>query len=302
MIGRFEGAAGRHALIEILLGHTTVVGRRRMAEALADKLQLLAIAPNAVIVEQGGGDNDVFFIIAGSFDIEVNGRKVAIRGPTDCVGEMAAVVPSQRRSATVRATEASVVGKLSAADFTILCGQYPDFWHELAKIATRRLYQRNALVRRMNESIAVFIMSSVEGLPIARAIHNNFAHDPFFVKIWTDGTFRASEYPVESLVNQVDQSDFAIAVVHGDDQLIRRAATVLTPRDNVIFELGLFIGRIGRPRAFLVEPRGGEVVLPTDLAGITTLHYRPDKADDLDGLLGPACNKLREIFMELGPS
>ena len=61
--------------------------------------------------------------------------------------------------------------------------------------------------------------------------------------MWTDGVFRASWYPVESLEAQIDQSDFAIAIVQPDDITIKRGVEVATARDNVIFELGLFIGR-----------------------------------------------------------
>ena len=82
---------------------------------------------------------------------------------------------------------------------------------------------------------------------------------------------------------------------------ISRGNLKATPRDNVVFELGLFIGRIGRQRSLLVEPRGEEIKLPSDLSGITALTYRYD-ADDLDAVLGPACNRIRKIIQELGPN
>ncbi|MNP56625.1 putative nucleotide-binding protein containing TIR-like domain protein [compost metagenome] len=72
------------------------------------------------------------------------------------------------------------------------------------------------------------------------------------------------------------------------------------PRDNVIFELGMFVGRLGRMRSILVEPRGDEVRLPSDLKGLTTITYRP-AADKEPAKLGPVCTSLREIFNDLGP-
>ncbi|MDG7001889.1 MAG: nucleotide-binding protein, partial [Nitrososphaerota archaeon] len=113
--------------------------------------------------------------------------------------------------------------------------------------------------------------------------------------------FRASWYPVESLERQLDQSDFAIAIAQPDDITQSRGASTPSPRDNVIFELGLFIGRIGRLRSFLIEPRGEEIKLPSDLSGITALPYKYDPTD-IAAAMGPACNRIRAIIRELGPN
>jgi predicted nucleotide-binding protein len=145
------------------------------------------------------------------------------------------------------------------------------------------------------------VISSAEALPIARAIENAFDHDPIKVKVWTDGVFRASWYPVESLERELDHSDFAIAVAQPDDLTNSRGEMTPSPRDNVIFELGLFIGRIGRKRSFLVEPRGEELKLPSDLTGITAVTYKYDK-DDLGVAMGPVCNRIRDIINDLGPN
>jgi predicted nucleotide-binding protein len=171
----------------------------------------------------------------------------------------------------------------------------------IAKELARRLEQRNALVTSVSERIRVFIISSTEALEIARAIQSAFDHDPFNVTVWTDGVFRASQYAIESLERALDQSDVAIAVAQPDDITDSRGERRATPRDNVIFELGFFMGRLGRHRALLVEPRGEEIRLPSDLAGINTITYRYD-AGDLPRSLATACNRLREIIRDLGPN
>jgi predicted nucleotide-binding protein len=260
----------------------------------------MEVEPGATIIEQGAEDNDVYLIIAGAFDILVNGRKVARRFANDHVGEMAAIQPTQRRSATNTATERSVLCVLTEPQLSELGRQYPDIWRFIAKELARRLEQRNAHVTATHEKIRIFIISSAEALEIARTIQNAFEYD-FTVVVWTDGVFRASWYPVESLERQLDQSDFAIAIAQPDDITSSRGKSLPTPRDNVIFELGLFIGRIGRLRSFLVEPRGEELKLPSDLSGITALPYKYDPAD-LAATMGPACNRIRAVIRELGPN
>jgi CRP/FNR family cyclic AMP-dependent transcriptional regulator len=47
-------------------------------------------------------------------------------------------------------------------------------------------------------------------------------------------------------------------------------------RDNVLFELGMFIGKLGRKKAFVVHPGKRGVSLPSDLARITTAPYDPN--------------------------
>ena len=71
---------------------------------------------------------------------------------------------------------------------------------------------------------------------------------------------------------------------------------------NVIFELGLFMGRLGKARAILMEPREEGVKLPSDLAGITTIPYKYEAGVDAAALMGPACNILREHILRLGPN
>ena len=190
------------------------------------------------------------------------------------------------------------VCKLSQPQLAELAKIEPLIWKGIAKELARRLEQRNALVTSTREKIRVFVISSAEALELARTIQNAFEHD-FLVTVWTDGVFRASWYPVESLEAQIDQSDFAIAIVQPDDITIKRGVEVATARDNVIFELGLFIGRLGRKRSFLVEPRGEEVELPSDIKGITTLSYKYDPKA-LPETLAPACNKMRSIIKDLG--
>lgn len=119
--------------------------------------------------------------------------------------------------------------------------RYPGIWCYFARELVRRLAQCNALVMSPQEHVQVFIISSTEALHIAREIQSHFEYNNFSVEIWTDGLFTASSYPIESLEKAVDDVDFAIAIAQPDDLTTRRGQAKQAPRDNVIFELGVFI-------------------------------------------------------------
>src|SRR5260370_19109365 len=298
---RFEGDNGRRLLIEALKTQKMVVGDSALAEELSSLVEVVEVKAGEAILHQGAFDNHIFFILTGSFSIIVNGQVVAKRVPNDHVGEMAAIEPSQARVATVVANEDSVVCRILEPQLADLAQRYGDIWRYFARELARRLAQRNAFVNPPREKIRVFIISSTEALNIAREVQSNFERDNFFVEVWTDGIFKASNYLIQSLEDKLGDSDFAIAIAHPDDLTEMRGSSKFTPRDNVIFELGLFIGRLGRQRSFLLEPRGEEVKLPSDLSGLATIGYQCGKPEDLPSLLGPACNRIRKIIKDLGP-
>jgi CRP/FNR family cyclic AMP-dependent transcriptional regulator len=302
MIERFLGEKGRRLRVEAFTSQKLVVGNRGIAEELADRAELIAIPAGKTLIEQGGDDNYIYFILSGTFDVVVNGRTVAKRGPNDHVGEMAAIQPAQKRSASVIAADQAVVARLPEEAFAEIASRYPDMYRFIAQELSRRLLQRNALVNAFRDKIRIFIISSAEALPIARAVQNAFAHDPFVTVIWTDGVFRVTNYTLQDLEAQIDDSDFAVAIAHADDLTDSRGKDWPSPRDNVIFELGLFMGRLGRARAILMEPREEKVKLPSDLAGVTTITYRFEKGADVATHLAPACNALRDHINALGPN
>jgi predicted nucleotide-binding protein len=75
----------------------------------------------------------------------------------------------------------------------------------------------------------------------------------------------------------------------------------MAPRDNVILELGLFIGALGRQRVFMLIEQGMDVKIPTDLLGVTPIVYPAGAPGDLSARLGPACTELRAVMNARGP-
>lgn len=299
MIDRFQGEDGGRRLANELKRQGMVEGSAELAAEIVERAELRSVEPGEILIEQNGDDNDVHLIVAGLCDVVVNGRPIAARGAGDHVGEMAAIQPAQPRSATVVAREETVVATLSEADFSYLAGRYPQMYRAIAQELARRLMQRNTTIGAHRKGIRVFIISSVESLGVARTIETAFEHDPIHVEIWTEGTFKVASYTIESLEAKVDGSDFAIAIAHADDVVESRDERWPAPRDNVVFELGLFMGRLGRKRAILMEPRDEKLKLPSDFAGVTTIPYRYAAGPDAASLMGPACNKLRDHILEL---
>jgi predicted nucleotide-binding protein len=147
----------------------------------------------------------------------------------------------------------------------------------------------------------MFVGSSREGLSIAREVQSGLRHDPVTVRVWTDGVFGASRFPLEDLETQLAASDFAVLVATADDVVTSRGRSDDAPRDNIVFELGLFMGALTRHRTFVLRPRGLDMKLPTDLLGLTPLDYSTEPALGLAERIAPVCHDLRGIIHRLGP-
>lgn len=147
---------------------------------------------------------------------------------------------------------------------------------------------------------SVFIASSVEGLRIADAINANLEHEAHCT-IWRSGTFKLSSQTVDDLVKKSSAIDFAVFVFTPDDLATIRKHEEAIARDNVVFEMGLFIGAIGKERCYIIKPRGVDMHLPSDLLGINPADYAPDRPDgDVESALNYACKLIRDRIHELG--
>ncbi len=140
----------------------------------------------------------------------------------------------------------------------------------------------------------IFIGSSTEGLDVAYAIQENLEHDSNST-VWTQGIFELSSNSLDDLILALDNFDFGIFVFKPDDITEMRSIKLNTVRDNVIFELGLFIGKLGKKRVFFVLPDSTKNFhLPTDLLGVTSGKYNNSREDsNLKAALGPFCNQVR---------
>lgn len=146
---------------------------------------------------------------------------------------------------------------------------------------------------------SVFIGSSAESLDAARALQSLLDRD-CEVSVWSNGVFGVGASTLSSLVQATVTSDFAIMVVNADDVTIARAAQHPTARDNVVFELGLFLGALGQERCFMVYDRTKPPNLPTDLLGVTPATYEPHRSGDMESALGAAATSIRGAIRRIG--
>jgi 8-oxo-dGTP pyrophosphatase MutT (NUDIX family) len=145
----------------------------------------------------------------------------------------------------------------------------------------------------------LFIASSTEHVRVAYAIQENLDSDAE-VTVWDQNASDLNSYVLEKLMKVLDENEFFICVCAPSDQSEIRGQRVDVARDNVLFELGLFIGRHGRERCFMVQPSGVDLHLPSDIAGIITGRYDANRSDgSLRAALGPACNQIREQVKKL---
>ena len=301
MLARFKGREGQRFVIDALRDQPVVGESSNLAETIYDHAEVIGFASGEAIIEESAPDNDVYFILAGAVSIRVGGREVAVRPAGQHIGEMAVLDPGQPRSAAAVAEGDVVVARVSARTFIDLAEANPRLWWNIARGLAERLRQRNEFVLPRNPRPILFVGCSTESLPIARSIQSTLAYDPIVVKVWTDDTFEASRFPIESLERELPRVDFAALVLSPDDKVISRNAEVDAPRDNIVFELGLFMGALGRARTFMVYPHGFDIKIPTDIAGITTLSYQSGPQSELQATVATACNELRNLISRAGP-
>jgi Predicted nucleotide-binding protein containing TIR-like domain len=156
----------------------------------------------------------------------------------------------------------------------------------------------------------LFIGSAKESIHIANAVNSALSH---FAEIsaWYSGTFNAMKYPMEDLEAKLTICDFAVFILSPDDVLSHREKLVLAPRDNTIFEMGLFWGKLKRGRVFFIKPttvsrqHNGKTIdefhILSDMDGLTVLNYDSERSDgSYKDAVSVACMTIGEIIKEKG--
>jgi len=151
------------------------------------------------------------------------------------------------------------------------------------------------------EKPRIFVGSSSEGLGLAKSLAEHLLNE-CDVTIWSDNLFLPSRHPLDVLEDQLRNQQFAVLVASPDDQIVKRQETSPAMRDNIL-EFGLFVGALGRNRAFFVVPSAPRIELPSDLVGIVNANYSVEFAADgptdiADAMLAPACQIVKVVRFE----
>ncbi|MBX3097836.1 MAG: nucleotide-binding protein [Fimbriimonadaceae bacterium] len=87
-----------------------------------------------------------------------------------------------------------------------------------------------------------------------------------------------------ALCSAANNYDFAIFIMTQDDDLTIRKKQQKAPRDNVIFEFGLFLSAIGPERVLAFVEAGADIRLPSDIAGVNAPRFQYDDHDPVKSL------------------
>jgi predicted nucleotide-binding protein len=143
-------------------------------------------------------------------------------------------------------------------------------------------------------SVRLFIGSSGEATPLANVLEallrKNVRFD-FKVTVW-NRAFLPSTITIDTLLEATHQHDFAIFLFVGDDTINIRNKQYKITRDNVIYEAGLFTGKLGLKRTFIIFQKTKTRRL-TDLDGVTFIPL------DLDGKISD--KTIQELENYLAP-
>src|SRR2546422_362376 len=121
--------------------------------------------------------------------------------------------------------------------------------------------------QKLHPTIRIFLGGASENDRLVNALEKQLKKCAV-VDSWRT-VFHPGEPTLESLRRAATAVDFAAFVWGRDDRTISRKRAAPSPRDNVVYEAGLFAGYLGYERTFVIHAR--DTKIPTDYLGVTTI-------------------------------
>ena len=122
----------------------------------------------------------------------------------------------------------------------------------------------------------LFLGSSSNSKSLAVALVTALSHKFDVVPWFSDRVFRAGDHILGRLQEKALDCELAVFLLTPDDKVTSQRTKYHAPRDNVIFELGLFLSPLGGARCFFIVPSDyPSFKTPSDLFGVVSLRYDP---------------------------
>lgn len=138
----------------------------------------------------------------------------------------------------------------------------------------------------------IFIGSSTAGYAVAEKVKGYLSNNNDCY-LWRDqGVWEVNKSTFDNLLRMANYFDFGVFVATSDDLTLTNDKLVIEPRDNVILEMTLFLGTLGRDKSFLLVEDG--IKLPSDFNGIYMPRFTPGKDDTIEKACGEFSDKIEE--------
>lgn len=140
----------------------------------------------------------------------------------------------------------------------------------------------------------LFVGSSKESLELAHELQTLIIDRIEGINpiAWDQDQFYVNRSNLESLIKNINEYSYACFILNWDDRIISRGNEGWVTRDNVIFEIGLFLGALGRDRVYIIYDFEKKPKLPSDFDGITLIKFREFKP--LSAALSPVCGTIEK--------
>lgn len=159
-------------------------------------------------------------------------------------------------------------------DNVFLRALWPEFRREYRKCAWLQHESKNQMLKPKKPKM--FIGSSTQALPLVehvkRAMKSTVACVPWNTA--KEFSNRGSGTTIEALCETVEEYDFAMFLFTPDDDIRDRDGNELKcPRDNVVFEYGLFLSALGPQRVLAMMQVNETLKTPSDLLGVNMPRF-----------------------------
>lgn len=290
---RFRGKEGKARLVEALGNQELVLHDHAVAQRLAAAATLKEYATGTALYVQGEpGRNHLHLEVAGSMDLLVKDKPVAVISAGQAVGEFPILDPALSYTVTIRTREPSVVARVSEEQLRAIAAEHPRIWEYMARMLMQRLHRSHDLVPAARPP-CIFIGYGRGAL--WRRLQDHLQERLELETVAYESESRAGISIVSVLEQMLARASFAILVLTAEDETAYGARRA---RQNVVHEAGLFQGALGFRRAVLLVQRGLEEFSNVD--GLQHIAFDGGAIETAFGELGQVLAREAQISPERG--